>query len=112
MLSKDTEWRRRPSPQAKRHSASQPEFNEQLVYEGTSDASQEESGDDSDLEAPACSSNFRIALVLLGRAGPGVNNVVQGLFEYLKPLGGTVLCIPMGIEGLTAGHAFEVTGSC
>eukprot|EP00928_Gymnodinium_smaydae_P039198 TRINITY_DN26820_c2_g1_i1.p1 TRINITY_DN26820_c2_g1~~TRINITY_DN26820_c2_g1_i1.p1 ORF type:complete len:1392 (-),score=327.66 TRINITY_DN26820_c2_g1_i1:11-4186(-) len=52
---------------------------------------------------------MRIGIAVMGRAGPGVFNVIQGLFDYALRSGGTVLCVPMGIAGLVACSAFEVT---
>lgn len=53
--------------------------------------------------------NMRIGIAIVGRAGPGLNNVIQGLFDYVQIVGGTVVCITMGIAGLINGHAFELT---
>lgn len=54
----------------------------------------------------------RVGFVVLGKPGPGVNNVVHGLLDYLnlpyRRLPGTLVCIAMGIKGLTGGHAFEL----
>jgi len=53
--------------------------------------------------------SMRIGIALVGRAGPGVNNVIQGLFDYLQTVGGTVICIALGIEGLIKdGFSFEL----
>lgn len=51
----------------------------------------------------------RIGIVLIGRSGPGVNNVLMGLFDYLQVWSGTVVCITMGLAGLVNGYSFELT---
>ncbi|CAK9107368.1 Pyrophosphate--fructose 6-phosphate 1-phosphotransferase subunit alpha 1 (PFP 1) (6-phosphofructokinase, partial [Durusdinium trenchii] len=51
----------------------------------------------------------RIGVVLIGRAGPGVNNVIQGLFDYLQVWEGKVVCIAMGVAGLIHNYSFELT---
>jgi len=69
----------------------------------------------SDMELDLTSDNalrhesLRVGIVLVGRAGPGVNNVIQGLFDYVKALNGSLYCVPMGIAGLVSGYAFEIT---
>ncbi|CAK9106662.1 Pyrophosphate--fructose 6-phosphate 1-phosphotransferase subunit alpha 1 (PFP 1) (6-phosphofructokinase, partial [Durusdinium trenchii] len=50
-----------------------------------------------------------IGVVLIGRAGPGVNNVIQGLFDYLQVWEGKVVCIAMGVAGLIHNYSFELT---
>lgn len=55
------------------------------------------------------STSLRVGIVLVGRSGPGVNNVIQGLFDYLHTAGGAVVCIALGLAGLTTCQAFELT---
>ncbi|CAK0802524.1 unnamed protein product [Prorocentrum cordatum] len=52
---------------------------------------------------------MRVGVALVGRAAPGANNVVMGLHSYVTALGGTVVCIVMGIHGIRAGLSFELT---
>lgn len=51
----------------------------------------------------------RIGIVLIGRAGPGVNNVIQGLYDHLQVWDGKVICIAMGVAGLVHNFSFELT---
>eukprot|EP00435_Cladocopium_sp_Y103_P064280 s166_g26.t1 len=51
----------------------------------------------------------RIGIVLIGRAGPGVNNVIQGLYDHLQVWDGKVICIAMGVAGLVHNYSFELT---
>lgn len=51
----------------------------------------------------------RIGIVLIGRAGPGVNNVIQGLYDNLQVWDGKVICIAMGVAGLVHNYSFELT---
>jgi len=61
------------------------------------------------LEIDLKHTNLRIGVAVVGRAGPGMNNVIQGIYDYLQHLDGTVVCMAMGIAGLIGGHAFELT---
>eukprot|EP00811_Abedinium_folium_P001530 NODE_113_length_3622_cov_3.400572.p1 GENE.NODE_113_length_3622_cov_3.400572~~NODE_113_length_3622_cov_3.400572.p1 ORF type:complete len:1021 (-),score=319.81 NODE_113_length_3622_cov_3.400572:66-3128(-) len=54
---------------------------------------------------------LRVGIVLIGQSGPGLNNVVEGIFDWLHPMGGTVVCIAMGQAGLAKGIAFELTAA-
>ncbi|CAE8675725.1 unnamed protein product, partial [Polarella glacialis] len=53
----------------------------------------------------------RVGVVLIGRSGPGINNVITGLHDYLKASsqGSTVICFGLGLHGLIHGHSFELT---
>ncbi|CAE7655302.1 PFP-ALPHA [Symbiodinium pilosum] len=51
----------------------------------------------------------RIGIALIGRSGPGINNVIMGLFDYVQAWSGTVVCIAMGLAGLVNGYSFELT---
>lgn len=53
--------------------------------------------------------NPRVGFVLIGRSGPGVNNVIQGIFDYMQKIDGKLFCIAMGVAGLVKGQCFEVT---
>lgn len=54
----------------------------------------------------------RVAIAILGKPGPGLNNLIMGVHEYLnnpeRQVPGVVICIPMGIAGLSNGYAFEL----
>jgi len=62
--------------------------------------------------ASASKKAMRIGIAILGKPGPGVNNVIHGMMDYLnlpeRHTPGTVVCVAMGIGGLRAGHTFEL----
>lgn len=66
-------------------------------------------GDSDDGSEGVQGSKLRVGIVIIGRFGPGVNNVIQGIFDYVSAAGGVVLCITMGLKGLVNGQAFELT---
>eukprot|EP00927_Polykrikos_kofoidii_P044558 TRINITY_DN38496_c0_g1_i1.p1 TRINITY_DN38496_c0_g1~~TRINITY_DN38496_c0_g1_i1.p1 ORF type:complete len:1287 (-),score=213.78 TRINITY_DN38496_c0_g1_i1:121-3981(-) len=100
-LSKD--GRMRPMRAATKESAVPSDLDVFLQAAAENEEAEQQQDDES------CSVGIRIGITLLGRAGPGVNNVIQGLFDFVNQQDGTVVCIPMGIHGLTSGNGFELT---